>query len=34
MNKIRLGLVSIIVGTFGLVSVVALFLTFDAGLPS
>lgn len=29
-----IGLVSIVVGAFGLVSVVALFLTFDAGLPS
>ena len=29
-----IGLVSIIVGAFGLVSVIALFLTFDAGLPS
>jgi hypothetical membrane protein len=29
-----IGLVSIVVGAFGLVSVIALFLTFDAGLPS
>ena len=29
-----IGLVSIIVGAFGLASVTALFLTFDAGLPS
>jgi hypothetical membrane protein len=29
-----IGLVSIVVGVFGLVSVVVLFLTFDAGLPS
>ena len=29
-----IGLVSIIVGAFGLVAVTALFLTFDAGLPS
>ncbi len=29
-----IGLISIIVGAFGLVSVTALFLTFDAGLPS
>ncbi|MEU1589037.1 DUF998 domain-containing protein [Micromonospora sp. NPDC005710] len=29
-----IGLVSIIVAAFGLVSVTALFLTFDAGLPS
>jgi hypothetical membrane protein len=29
-----IGLVSIVVGAFGLVSVVALFLTFNAGLPS
>jgi hypothetical protein len=28
------GLVSIVVGAFGLASVVALFVTFDAGLPS
>ncbi|MGC4813353.1 DUF998 domain-containing protein [Micromonospora sp. DT228] len=29
-----IGLISIVVGAFGLVSVTALFLTFDAGLPS
>jgi hypothetical membrane protein len=29
-----IGLVSIIVGAFGLVAVTALFLTFDSGLPS
>jgi len=29
-----IGLVSIVVGAFGLVSVTALFLTFNAGLPS
>ncbi|MEU8613440.1 DUF998 domain-containing protein [Actinoplanes sp. NPDC048791] len=29
-----IGLVSIVVGAIGLVSVIALFLTFDAGLPS
>ncbi|MFF0154383.1 DUF998 domain-containing protein [Micromonospora sp. NPDC005203] len=29
-----IGLVSVVLGAFGLVSVVALFLTFDAGLPS
>jgi hypothetical membrane protein len=29
-----IGLLSIIVGAFGLISVVALFLTFDSGLPS
>ncbi|MEU7590904.1 hypothetical protein AB0A95_31995 [Micromonospora sp. NPDC049230] len=29
-----IGLVSIVVGAFGLASVIALFLTFDANLPS
>ena len=31
---ILFGLISIVVGAFGLVSVTALFLAFDAGLPS
>ena len=34
IQGILFGLISIVVGAFGLVSVVALFLTFDAGLPS